>query len=273
MHVRSALFALVAFTLVAQVAGAQGTTYARTGRDTLRYREVTTTNVRITAPQGEVPGTIEHDATIAVVLLPGDSARAWYEALKLTMTAPNGTLAPETAPVLRQPFVLGFDPRGNITVASTPNFPAGFQSVSDLSLQFSDFFLRLPQSPLTVGLSWTDSTSRTTRKDEKTAIVGSLATYRVERDTTVNGQAAFVISMNQQLRSESEGPMPGQPVRARSASTGTDSGFFVFSRAGEMLGRQRTGTLRGTLTLTTSQGQSMEMGQEFSYTSRIERIR
>ena len=271
MLARRVLLPMLGLVLWTPTVAAQ-TTYARTGRDTLRYREVTTTNAKLTTPQGELPITITHDATIAVLLLPGDSARAWYEALKLGMSSPEGSNSPETGPVLRQPFVLGFDPKGNIKVITTPAFPASFQGVSDLTYQFSDFFLRLPTSPLNLGLAWTDSTTRTTRNDEKSSTVKSVASYRVERDTTVAGQPAFVISMKQQLRSENEGPIPGQPARAHSIMTGTDDGIFVFSKSGEMLGRRRTGTLRGGMTLS-AQGQSMEIPQEYTYTNTVDRIR
>ena len=271
MRARSLALSVLTLGVMAGPLAAQSA-YARTGRDTLRFREVTTTNARLTTPQGEVPITLEHDATIAVLLFPGDSARAWYEGLKLTMTSPAGSQNLETASVLRQPFALGFDPRGQVKLNSAPTFPASFESVTDLTYQFSDFFLRLPSSPLRLGMTWTDSSTRTSSKGDKSSSVGSVSSYRVERDTTVAGQPAFVISQKQQVRSESEGPVPGQPMRAHSLSTGTDDGFFVFSKSGELLGRQRTGTLNGGMTLSGDAG-SMEIGQTFTYTNRIDRIR
>ena len=273
MLFRPLILSVLALGVVAAPLAAQSTsTYARTGRATLRFREVTTTNARLTTPQGEVPISLEQDATIAVLLFPGDSARAWYEALKLTMTSQAGTQNFETASVLRQPFALGFDSHGQVKLVSAPVFPAEFENVTDLTYQFSDFFLRLPSSPLKLGLSWTDSSSRSTSKEDKSSSVSSVSSYRVERDTMVGGKPAFVISQKQQVRTESEGAVPGQPVRAHSLSTGTDEGFYVFSKSGELLGRQRTGTLKGGMTLSGGGG-SMEIPQAFTYTNRIERIR
>src|SRR5687767_15455449 len=177
--------------------------YARPA-DTLRFREVTIMEMKMTTPQGEVPVSTEHDATIAVVLLPGDSARAWYETLRIGLTSPAGAQYPETGSVLKQPFRLKFDPRGRTDLASSPAFPESFQGITDLAYQFSDFFLRLPATPLKAGLAWTDTLTRKTNTAEKTATVNSIATYRVERDTVVAGEPAFVISMRQQLSSESE---------------------------------------------------------------------
>lgn len=270
MKTRSLIVAGVMLGVGARSAVAQSA-YARTA-DTLRFREVTTMEMRMTTPQGEVPLTSEHDATIAVVLLPGDSARAWYEALRIGLTSPAGAQAPETGSVLKQPFRLTFDPRGRINLVSAPGFPESFQGVTDLTYQFSDFFLRLPSTPLRLGLTWTDTSTRTTNTAEKSATVHSIANYRVERDTSVAGEPAFVISMRQQLRSESEGPVPGQPMRARSLSTGSDHGFVVFSKSGRMLGRWRTGTLTGGMTLS-GDGGSMEIGQSFTYKNTIDVVR
>ena len=245
--------------------------YARPA-DTLRFREVTTMEMKMTTPQGEVPLSTEHDATIAIVLLPGDSARAWYEALRIGLNSPMGAQSPETAPVLKQPFRLKFDPRGRTEIISTPAFPESFQGISDLTYQFSDFFLRLPATPLRLGLAWTDTSTRKTSTAEKTATVRSIATYRVERDTVVAGEPAFVVSMRQQLSSDSEGPVPGQPVRARAVSTGSDEGIVVFSKAGRMLSRTRTGTLSGGTTITGDAG-SMEIGQTVTFRNRIEVVK
>jgi hypothetical protein len=263
---------LAAAMLVAgAVPAAAQSAYARTS-DTLRFREVTTMDMKMTTPQGEVPVSMEHDATIAVLLLPGDSARAWYETLRVGLTSPAGAQYPETGSVLKQPFRLKLDPRGRTELVSSPSFPESFQGISDLTYQFSDFFLRLPSTPLKVGLAWTDTLTRKTNTAEKTATINSIASYRVERDTVVAGEPAFVISMRQQLSSESEGPVPGQPVRARATTTGSDEGVVIFSRKGRMLSRQRTGTLSGGTTLTV-EGGSMEIGQAVTFRNTIEVVK
>ena len=267
---RTLILAVAMLGLAAGNAHAQSA-YARPA-DTLRFHEVTTTEMKMTTPQGDVALSTEHDATIAVLLLPGDSARAWYEALRIGLNSPMGAQSPETGAVLKQPFRLKFDPRGRTEVISTPAFPESFQGISDLSYQFSDFFLRLPSTPLRLGLAWTDTSTRKTSTAEKTATVQSIASYRVERDTVVAGEPAFVVSMRQQLSSDTEGPVPGQPVRARSTNTGSDEGFVVFSKAGRMLGRQRTGTLTGATTITGEMG-SMEIGQTVTFKNRIEVVK
>lgn len=270
MRTRSLILAGAMLVAGAVPAAAQSA-YARTA-DTLRFHEVTTLDMKMTTPQGEVPLSTEHDATIALLLLPGDSARAWYEALRIGMSSPMGGQTPETGSVLKQPFRLKFDSRGRTEVVSTPAFPESFQGISDLTHQFSDFFLRLPATPLKLGLAWTDTLLRNSSNNDRTATIKSIASYRVERDTVVSGEPAYVISMRQQLSSESEGPVPGQPVRARSTSTGSDEGFVVFSKAGRMLGRTRTGTLSGS-TMINGDGGSMEIGQTVTFRNTIEVVK
>lgn len=89
MRSRSVVLAVLAVAIQSASAEAQ-TVYARNARDTLRFREVTHSEVKMTMPQGEVVVPIDHDATIAIVMLPGDSARAWYDSLRLTVSSPAG---------------------------------------------------------------------------------------------------------------------------------------------------------------------------------------
>jgi hypothetical protein len=189
------------------------------------------------------------------------------------MTSPGGTVAPPTDGALRQSFHLWVDARGRVSAIRAPPFPASFEGISDLTHQFDDFFLRLPTEPLRLGLAWTDTLVRTDSSAEKSMRWHTVGTFRVERDTVVAGERAFVISSRQQLRSETSGPVAGQPMRANSILEGADEGHFVFSpRTGRLLGRRRTGSLRGDLTMTGAAG-SMRMAQAYRYTHRVDAIR
>jgi hypothetical protein len=268
---RRFLIATSAAVFVADPAGAQ-TGYA-SGRDTLRFREVTHAEIRLTTPQGEIPLTSEHLATIAMVRLPGDTARAWYEALTISASGPMGTQRPATDAALRAPFTLRFDDRGRVSLVSAPTFPATFQGITDLTHQFDDFFPRLPAQPLRVGLAWSDTATRTDSTAEKSMTWRSEASYRVERDTVVDGVSALVVRMTQRLRSRSEGPVPNQPARAETVIAGTEEGYFVFApRAGRLLGRRREGRLAGDVIMRAGAGQ-MALKQTYVYTSTIDALR
>ena len=259
--------------LLASAAPAAAQTVYAAGPDTLRFRDITRGEIRLTTPQGELPMRSEHDATVAVVRLRGDTARAWYEALTLGMTGPMGERRPATDAALRAPFTLRLDARGRTSLISAPTFPAGFEGVTDLSHQFDDFFVRLPSQPLRVGLAWSDTSTRTDSTAEKFTRWHAVAAYRVERDTVVEGVPALVVSMRQQLQSRAEGPVPGQPVRAQTTMTGTDEGYFIFApKPGRLIARRREGRLAGDLVMRGGAG-DMTLKQTYTYSNALDAVR
>jgi hypothetical protein len=240
--------------------------------DTLRFREVSTGDIRFTTPQGEMAMKSEHDATIAITRVGGDTARAWYEALAIGMTSPMGAGRPATEAALRQPFTLRIDGRGRITLLQAPTFPASFEGITDLTQQFADFLPRLPAAPLRVGLAWTDTATRTDSTARRAMRSRSIATYRVERDTVVNGQPALVVSMRQEIGIRSAAPIPSQNARAEIAQDGTENGFFVFAPAtGRLVARRREGRLEGDVVTTGPNGRTT-MKQVYAYTSSIDAL-
>lgn len=224
--------------------------YTRVIGDTIRIRELSLSTMSATTPNGVVNVRTEHDAQIAVEFGPADAAQAWYESLRLSVVAPQGKQEPATSGALRLPFLLRFDARGRIETLRTPTFPSSVEGVSDLSHQFDDLFLRLPAGPLALGVSWTDTAVTNSRPaaNERWRSARYIAS-RVVRDTVVAGEAAWIIESTQRHAIESSKPVEGQPMTVRTQLAGADSGVFVFSQhQGRLLGRQRTGSLTGTLT-------------------------
>jgi hypothetical protein len=84
--------------------------------DTLRFRETTSSEARVTSAQGDVPVRSDHDAVLAVVRVGVDSVHARYESLAVSATSRAGVRQPATAPVLRRPFTVRMDLRGTVTV-------------------------------------------------------------------------------------------------------------------------------------------------------------
>lgn len=240
--------------------------------DTLRFREVSTGDIQFTTPQGEMAMKSEHDATIAVTRVRGDTARAWYEALAIGMTGPMGAARPATDAALRQPFTLRIDGRGRITLLQAPTLPASFEGISDLTQQFADFLPRLPAAPLRVGLAWVDTMTREDSTARRAMRARSIASYRVERDTTANGQPALLVSMRQNIGIRSVAPIPSQGARAEIAQDGTEDGFFVFAPAtGRLVARRRQGRLEGDVVTTGPNGRST-IKQVYAYTSSIDAL-
>jgi hypothetical protein len=249
------------------------TTYAAPSGDTLRFREVLQGKVAVTTPQGEIPVTIEFRSTIGVVRMRGDSARAWYDSLSMVASSPAGEQRPAADSALKQPFRLAFDSRGRVRLVQAPKFPSSFQGLTDLSQQFNDYFLRLPEKPLVVGLAWSDSSVRRDSTADRTSRWATVAEYRVERDTVVDGVPAVIVAMKQRITVNGDGPVPNQPMRATSVIEGGDEGFFVFApRAGRLLARRRTGKLEGD-TFLRGGGQEIAMRQSYTYTSTLDAVR
>ncbi|MBP7549047.1 MAG: hypothetical protein KA761_02105 [Gemmatimonadaceae bacterium] len=231
-------------------ASSAGAQYRREAGDTIRVREVTTSRTTLGAPSGAIALRSDHAATIAVVAVGADSARGWYETLQIAMTTPQGRLAPATDAVLFRPFMLTFDARGRIATLRTPEFPAAFEGVTDLSHQFDDLLVRLPGAPLALGLSWVDTAVVETRgPDGATFRAERIIRSRVVRDTVMGGESGWVIESIQRSTLAGAQRVRGQPTIVRTTLSGVDSGFVVFSREhGRMLSRERSGGLSGTLT-------------------------
>jgi len=268
----SRTLAAAVLLLAGALPAAAQSTYASTG-DTLHFRDVTQGKVTLTTPQGEIPVSVELRAGISVVRMRGDSARAWYDSLTLVASSPAGEQRPAADSALKRPFRLTFDPRGRVKLVEAPTFPKSFEGMTDLSRQFDDFFLRLPAKPLTVGLTWSDSSARTDSTAEKFSRWVTNADYRVDRDTVVGGTPAVVVVMKQHLKINAEGPVPNQPLRATSALDGTEEGFFIFApKAGRVLARRRTGRLEGD-TFLKGGGGEFTMKQVYDYTGAVDAIR
>jgi hypothetical protein len=88
-------------------------TYATT-RDTLRFRETTQLRMTLTMPQGEIPITVEQRSMVAVVRMPGDSARGWFDSLAIAVSGPQGEQKPATDSALNLPVRFRLDQRGRV---------------------------------------------------------------------------------------------------------------------------------------------------------------
>ena len=255
-----------ASTLAAQRAPA----YAR-GTDTLRFHEVTTSEIVVDTPKGPVQVGTDHDAIMVVTFGARDVAHAWYDSLAIGLRSPNGHLRPETGDALHKPFTLRFDARGRVRTSATPQFPESFRGVTDLRLQFDDVFLRLPGRPLRLGLTWTDSvaTVHGTKAAGQTRS-RRVIRYEVLRDTSVHGIAALVIGVRQGMRIVSTQPVRDQPLTAHSTLVGNDDGIYIFAPAtGRLLARRRTGALKGEIRYTGGP-EPITLPQRMTYTNSLD---
>jgi hypothetical protein len=266
-----ALAVIALLSLAAVVPAAAQTTYAPPG-DTLRYRETQKTAVIITTPQGEIQVSGNQEATVALVRFPGDSARGWFESLTLVAQSPQGEQKPPTDSVLRKPFRLTFDARGRVKLVEAPLFPQGIAGFGDLPNEFTDLFLRLPAKPLRIGMTWTDTLTRSDSTADRKLNATSISNYKVEKDTVVNGTPALLVRMTQGTTLHAEGPVPNQPAaRTDVTMEGNDAGFYIFApKTGRMLARRRTGKLSGDVNIPAA---GMSMKQAIDYTNTVDLVK
>lgn len=260
--------------LLPAAAGAQSAEYRRSPADTLRYHEVSGSTAELTTPNGVIPIRNRHDARVAVTFGAGDTARAWFEALSIGATSPDGERAPDTAPLLHRPYVLRFDARGRTETLAVPAIPATFEGVTDLTHEFNDFFVALPTTPLRVGATWTDTVRKEmTNARGRTLKTTRIGRYTVRRDSTVAGVRVLVVDARMQNRLEAAGPAgQGSPLQVSSVQEGTEEGTFYFApETGRMVGRRRAGTLAGAITFTGGP-QPVTFQQTHRYESRIDLV-
>ena len=258
---------LGAFVTSTPLAAQDAPQYRFMSADTLQYRETSTGSMELFAPQGTIPLEVTHDALIAIVGGKRDTVLAWYDSLAISTTSPQGVNAPATRSVLGRRFALRVTPRGSVRTIRTPAFPPAFEGISDLRHQFFDFFLPLPDSPLTPGLTWTDSlTQQDSTAAGRHTLLTRQGTYRVLGDTVIDEHQAVVVESVVRQSMMSWGPMEG--VTATSDLSGEERGQLYWDPArGRLLGRSRSAMLEGMVVI--NGPRPTEMMQRLEYRSTL----
>ncbi len=262
--------ALIAFAPIVLEAQSAALARYRIGPDTLRYAERTTSRVTMQSPRGEIVVQSVHDAGIGLRGIGDGRAEAWYERLTLQQQGPGqSSVSPSTAALLGQRYVLGVTATGQMQTLSAPVFPAPVAAITELSRQFDDFFVALPAKPLRPGVVWMDTVvrSRGARADSSMRM-RHVRSYRVQRDSTINGVPAAVIAVDQVMRLESTAPMQGR-LQTRTVLEGEEHGTAVFVPSrGELVSRERRGTMSGQLTISGG-SQPAAIPERYEHTSTL----
>jgi hypothetical protein len=241
----------------------------RHGPDTLRYHELSRAELTLHTPAGVRLMDLTHDATVALAFGAGDTATAWYEALALEAQSLQGVRRPVTTSLLRQPFVLRLDQRGRATTLRSPALTSEILELSELSQEFTDFFVRLPVQPLGLGVEWIDTLVHTVPEARLAHRRYTAVTrWRVERDSTTADGPAWILSSQGAVTLEAGNPLPASGGRVVSVLEGEERGGAILSRDGRLLSRTKEGSLTGRLEMrASSPARSFEQG--YTYWSRI----
>ncbi len=262
--------ALVLTVAAAQPVPAQSISYSTDKGLRLRYHERTDSFLRITARQETFEQSGLHDATIAISFVAPDTAHASNESLLIRDASAEGVTEPDTSPVIGEPFVLYFPNDGQVETLSTPSFPSSFEQVTNLSFQFEDFFVKLPDDVLVIGTTWSDADVSGSIDDMR---VETNSTFEVVGDTTLYGHEALVINYRSNLSyaSEGEGPSPG--ITVIFSSEGVETGRFYFApEPGIFVGRDRRAELNGEFEYVGA-AQPIVMTQKRTYESTIKLLK
>ena len=265
------LIGLASFGLPGILPAQAVSVYRHAPTDTLRYREITQESIELTTPRGVVPLRTFHDAQMAFAFGQRDTVRAWYTALTISATSPQREKTPDTQAALGIPFVLTLDSLGHAHTLTSPPFPQAFDDVSDLRLQFSDYFVPLPGQPLAPGLTWRDSLilvdSASAGKHNELRQWGE---YRVVGDTVMAGHRGLIVSavVRVSMRDTSAGP----ETPMSSELNGMDRGQFYWDPVrGRLLGRTRAADLAGTLHVGAG-ASGANFAQRMRYENRLELV-
>jgi hypothetical protein len=242
--------------------------------DTLRYREWTLGTVTMQLPAGQVEVKTSHDAVLAVAFGEGGRADAWYEALALeTGDEARGARRPHTEALIGRTFSLAIDRSGRVETLAVPEIPEAVSAVTDLTRQFEDFLVTVPDGELRSGREWAD-TAVHDRPGRPTDTYHShrIRTYRVVGDTVIGGVTAKRIHVRQTITMEAASRIEEEDVTVVTRLAGTEDGTAFFAPAtGRLLARTRTGELAGEMSVTGRAG-TVSFPQEWTYRSRIEPV-
>lgn len=240
------LGAALALMLPAGVMGQEP--YRRTPGETLRYREITVDTSVTQFPGGELLFFLRTESALRITFRGGDSAEARYEALRVEMGSPQGSLAPAISPAEWAPFVLRVEGSGRVVVDSLPEVEAEVAQVFDPRFQFEDFLVTIPPGELVTGRRWADTVG-----SETTAQVGTWSRSQIIRRYQVVGDTIAPECRCTMIWTESDLTMeiraPAAPSRhSETRYTGIESGMVLWDGTrGQMMTRGRTAQLTGTI--------------------------
>jgi hypothetical protein len=240
--------------------------------DTLRYRELTQSELTLYSSAGTRLLDQTYDALVALVFGPGDSVTAWYDTLSLEVQSVNGAQRPATGALLRQLFQLRCDGRGRLATLRAPAVPQEIREITDLSQEFIDFLVRIPATTMGRGVEWTDTLAHVV-PDAGGVFrrYTSLTTWAVEKDTLIAGGRGWILKGRSKLNLEAGDLVSDRSGQAVSVLTGEELGRVVLTQDGRLLSRTKQGRLAGQLTLG-SGSSARSFPQDYTYDSRITHV-
>lgn len=266
------VFAVATISAFASVARAQALVYSYRGGDTARFAEVITVDINSRGPAGSVTAAFKRDSRIFLAFIKPDSVRAWYDAISIDASGPDGKRDVDASPVLRQPFMLRVKPDGGIRTLVAPVLPQSVRDRGQFNPYFDDFLQLLP-ARVTAGTARVDTITRTeSDANGRRSTMRRIVKSKVERDTVFDGTAATVVSTQVNIRVQRSTPMSTGAFVTDLELNGTETGIAVISRDGRLLRRQRAGDLSGHISYKNA-GTDVSVPQHYRYRATLTAMR
>ena len=155
---------------------------------------------------------------------PGDSVRleAWFDTLAVWRRSPEGSLEPDTDPLIGGRYRGVLSPDGRYRAEARPFVPDELAEVADLSRELDDLLPRLPLEGVAVGMTWTDGSG--------------LEIRRLGDSTASDSILRFRVSFRRESR---EGTLRGDSLPLRLRQTTQEEGSFAWHARSGLLRRER----------------------------------
>ena len=195
------------------------------------YHMADTLVTSMNTPTGSMDVNITTSAALAVAFEAdpgGVRVTATVQSLSMTMANPmmgSQTIEPEAT----GDYVFVLDPRGTVSMVSTPEISGPAGSSSTVAGMAYEMFPLLPGAAVEPGDSWVDTVTWSQETPEATATTTSVYTYTLVGDTVVDGNTLLKIEMAGEVETTGTVDMGG--MSADQTITGSDTGHALWDMA------------------------------------------
>jgi hypothetical protein len=195
----------------------------------LAYTQVDSTALAVDVGGEVVDVFILEDAALDMALAPtagGVRVTAVWTGLDVEMTNPMGAPERATEEDVEGPVVFTMDGRGRTEVVSLPELQGRASQLVVPQAVAEGFFPRLPGTPPTPGMTWTDTVAYVADLPDAANTSETVMTYTVAGDTLVDGTTLLKVRMQGTGTLYQEGTTQGMDFFQN--LTGTVEGYFLW---------------------------------------------
>jgi len=176
----------------------------------------------------------------------GVQVTATWRELEATVSNPMGPAERMDIDDVEGSLVFTLDRRGAATMVSAPTLKGNAANMMASSETVHGFFPRLPGTPPTAGMTWTDTIAFEADEAAGPIVARTIMTYTVAGDTVVAGRTLLKVDMAGDASHTQEGVTSGMSFVQDMA--GTLRGYFLWDMGAGMLHSQVTfSELTGTM--------------------------